>query len=71
MKQILRGSVFLPAMKLANVTPVHKSGKRLEKDNYPPISLLLNMSNVFERCTYKQICQCFDKMLSKHQSCFR
>ena len=58
-------------MKLANVTPVHKKGNRSEKDNYRPVSILPNLSKVFERCIYNQIAQFFDKILSKHQCGFR
>ena len=58
-------------MKLANVTPLHKEGNRSEKDNYGPVSILTNLSKVFERCIYNQIAQFFDKLLSKHQCSFR
>ena len=58
-------------MKLANVTPVHKKGNRSEKDNYRPVSVLHNLSNVSERFIYNQIAQFFDKILSKHQCSFR
>ena len=58
-------------MKLANVTPVYKKGNRSDKVNYQPISILPNLSKVFERCIYNQIAQFFDKILSKHQCGFR
>ena len=58
-------------MKLANVTPVHKKGNRSEKDNYRPVSILPNLSKVFERCISKQIAQFLVKILSKHQYGFR
>ena len=58
-------------MKLANVTPVHKKGNRSEKDNYRPVSILPNLSKVFERCVYNQIAKFFDKILPKHQCGFR
>ena len=32
--------------------PVHKKGKRLEKDNYQPVTLFSYLSKVFERCIY-------------------
>ena len=67
----LETSVFPLSMKLANVTPVHKKGNRSEKDNYRPVSILPNLSKVFERCIYNQIAQFFDKILSKHQYGFR
>ena len=63
----LETSVFPPSMKLANVTPVHKKGDRSEKD----ISILPNLSKVFERCIYNQIAQFFGKIVSKHQCVFR
>ena len=58
-------------MKLANVTTVHKKSNPSEKDNYRPVSILPNMSKVFERCVYNQIAQFFDKTLSKHQCGYR
>ena len=67
----LETSVFPPSMKLGNVTPVHKKGNHSEKDNYRPVSVLLNLSKVFERCIYSQIAQFFDKILPKHQCSFR
>ena len=41
---------FPCTMKLANVTPVYKKGNRSEKGNYRPVSILPNISKVFERC---------------------
>ena len=67
----LETSVFPLSIKLANVTPAHKKGNRSEKDNYRPVSILLNLLKVFERCIYNQIVQFFDKILSKHQCSFR
>ena len=67
----LETSVFPPSMKLANVTTLHKEGNCSEKDNHGPVSILPNLSKVFERCIYKQIAQFFDKLLSKHQCSFR
>ena len=57
--------------KLANVTPVHEKGHRSGKDNYWPVTILPNLSKVFETCIYNQIAQFFDKILSKHQCSFR
>ena len=66
----LETSVFPLSMKLANITPVHKTGNRSEKDNYRPVNILPNLSKVFERCIYNRIAQFFDKILSKHQCGF-
>ena len=58
-------------MKLANVTPVYKKGNRSEKGSYRPVSILLNISKVFERCIYKQMSQFFERIISKYQNGFR
>ena len=62
---------FTSGMKLANVTPVHKKGSRYDKGNYRPVSILPNLSKVFERCLHKQISDFFDAILSKYQRDFR
>ena len=36
-------------MKMANVTPVYKKGNSSYKDNYRPVSVLPNLSKIFER----------------------
>ena len=63
----LETSVFPPSMKSANVTPVHKNGNCSEKDNYRPVSILPNLSKVFEIYVYNEIAHIFDKIISKHQ----
>ena len=63
--------VFPSELKSADITPVHKKGDRTDKKNYRPISILPNVSKVFERCIYKQINEHFEKILSKYQCGFR
>ena len=41
------------------------------KENYRSLSILSNLSKVFERCLYNQLSVLFDKVLSKYQSGFR
>ena len=60
-------STFPFCMKLADVTPVYKKGNRPVKENYRPVSILPNLSKVFERCLYKQMPPYFDNILSKYQ----
>ena len=67
----LEAGNFPCTMKLANVTPVYKKGNRSEKGNYRPVSILPNISKVFERCIYKQISQFFEGIISKYQCGFR
>ena len=62
---------FLCTLKLANVTPIYKKGNRSEKDNYRPVSILPNISKIFERCIYKQISQFLEGIISKYQCSFR
>ena len=56
---------------MANVTPVYKKGNRSGKDNYRPVSILPNLSNIFERCLCKQTSTFFEDILSKYQCGFR
>ena len=62
---------FPANMKLADVTPAHKKGSQSEKGNYRPVSILPNLSKIFERCIYKQISEYFENILSKYQCGFR
>ena len=62
---------FPSGIKLANVTPMHKNGSQYDKGNYRPVSILPNLSKVFERCLHKQISHFFDTILSKCQCGFR
>ena len=46
---------FPSILKLANITPVFKKGGRNSKENYRPISILSNISKIFERCLFRHI----------------
>ena len=41
-------STFLTPMKYAEVTPIHKKDDKTDKENYRPISILPNLSKVYE-----------------------
>ena len=58
----LKLSRFPHSMKLANITPVFKMNDRTEKSNYWPVSILPNLSELFERFIYKQLSGCFDEV---------
>ena len=58
-------------MKLADVTLVYKKKSKNCKDNYRPVSILSNISKIYERCKYDQIQLFFDSLLSKYQCGFR
>ena len=54
---------FLSVLKLADVKPVHKEKSSLEKNNYGPVSLLPNISKVFERCMHRKISEYFESSI--------
>ena len=41
--------IFPSALKVAHIIPVHNNGDKLDCDNYQPISLLSNISKIFEK----------------------
>ena len=47
-------SYFPTGLKQANITPVFKTGERYSKDNYRPISILPNVSKIFEKFMFRQ-----------------
>ena len=67
----LEQSLFPHDLKLVDVAPGYKKISKASKDNYRPVSILSNMSKVYERCIYDQIQAYFDKILSKYQCGFR
>ena len=58
-------------MKEADIVPVHKKKSKFSKENYRPISILPNISKVYERCLYDQISNFFEDVFSKYQCGFR
>ena len=58
-------------MKYAEVTPIHKRDDKFDKENYRPLSILANLSKVYERLMYNQIYPCFQTIFSKFQCGFR
>ena len=49
----------------------HKKGAKTSKDNYRHVSILSNISQIYERLLYKQISEYFEHILSKFQCGFR
>ena len=45
--------IFPESLKTANVTPVFKKDSRTDKTNYRPVSILPNLSKIYERLIYK------------------
>ena len=67
-------STFPEIRKHAHITPSYKKG---EKDisetstDYRPVSVLPNLSKIFEKCMFDQISQFFENIFSKYQCGFR
>ena len=51
----IKSSIFPLCLKHAEVTPLHKKCNKSLKENYRPVSILLNLSKVFERSMFKQM----------------
>ena len=51
--------------------PLYKKDGRKEKSNYRPVSVLSNISKVYERCLYDQIYDFFENGFSRYQCGFR
>ena len=67
----IASSVFPVNLKNANITPIHKKDSRETVSNYRPVSILPNLSKIYEKCMYKQISEFFENVLSKYQCGFR
>ena len=67
----VRESKFPDSLKNANVTPVYKKDSRTEVTNYRPVSILPNLSKIYERLIYSQMSAFFDNILTKYQCGFR
>ena len=62
--------LFLLDLKLADVPSVYKKKSKSSKDNFRSVSILSNISKVYERCIYDQIHSYIDKILFSKQCGF-
>ena len=62
--------LFPTVLKYADVRPAFKKDDETDKENYRPISILANLSKVYERLMYDQMCTFFDQIFSKLQCGF-
>ena len=60
---------FPDKLKLADIIPTHKSGDRMTKNNYRPVSILPSISKIYEKHLYNQLNT--NGKLSKLQCGFR
>ena len=68
---MIDNDIFPDSLKFANITPVFKKDSRTEKTNYRPVSILPNLSKIYERLIYNQLSKFFENILSKFQCGFR
>ena len=60
-KGAIKTSNFSNCLKLADITPLHKKGRKDNKENYRPVSILPTLSKIFEKILFEQISVFFDK----------
>ena len=67
----MRQGEFPDKLKTADIAPAFKRGNKYDKLNYRPVSILPILSNVDEKCLYKQIENYMENILSNFQCGFR
>ena len=58
-------------MKHADVTPFHQKKVKSDKKNYRPVSILPNISKIYEKIFYNQLYEYFHDKLFPSQCGFR
>ena len=56
-------SVFPDDLKHAGITQIHKKKDKSDKTNYRPVSILPNISKIYEKLIYNQLYDYFDDIL--------
>ena len=67
----MKSSKFPSILTLADIIPIFKKGDKECKNNYRPVTILPNMSKIFERIIFRQISNYMESFLSKYQCGFR
>ena len=67
---VVKSSKFPFILTLADLIPVFKKGDKECKHNYPPVSILSNMSKIFEKVIFRQIPNYMKSFLSKFSVAF-
>ena len=68
--KFLRLGIFPGDWKLVNIVPIFKKGKKEFVENYRPISLILVISNVLERCVLAGLRDHISHLISREQHGF-
>ena len=53
-------------LKHADVIPVHKKNEKCDKTDYRPVSILTNISKIYEKLLYNQLSKYFYSLLSSN-----
>ena len=61
---------FPDELKHADVIPVHKKNEKCNKTNYRPVSILTNISKIYEKLLYNQLSKYFYSLLATNQCGF-
>ena len=64
-------NTIIAQWKLAEICPIFKRGDEFDKSKYRPVSILVLLDKVFERCVQKQLVHYFNPHLSKFLSAYR
>ena len=68
--QIYLQIFYIQVLMQTSIAPAFKKGKKESKNNFRPVSILRNVSKVFERCIFRQISDYMGYFLSKYQCGF-
>ena len=68
---MFKSSMFLNSLNLADVTPLHKKGRKVLKGDNGSVSIFPTLSKIFEMIMFAQISAFFDYLFSKYQCGFR
>ena len=71
LKGTINTSIFSSCLKLADITPLHKKGRKDNKENHRPVSILPTLSKIFEKILFEQMSVFFENFLSSQQWGFR
>ena len=58
-------------LKHVDIVPIYKKNNKCEKENYRPVSILSNLSKIYEKLMYNQLYKYFDNILLSSQCSFR
>ena len=61
----IKSSLLPSCLKFADVTPLHKKGRKDAKQNYRPVSLVLTVSKIYKRSMFKQKSLSFEDIFSE------